>query len=395
LTENVLHHRILQEATDHDMRTADLKQTRRFLVLSAHDYRTPRRASVHFITDELAKRGIARFFSLRYSMLSRYNGDIRDGLDAQANRKEFFNGVECFLWKTWIHPFNTRRNWMRPAENFLFALYSRRVSPVLIEWLKDSDVIIFESGIAPIFFDLACKLNPHAKKIYRASDDLETVNVANYVHRAFERAAPRMNAICLVSSYQAKRVPSGANVYISPHGIDLDIEKLADPSPYGDGEHAVSIGSMLFDPSFFELASHEFPEITFHVIGSGVGPRPGYGPNVKVYGHMKHAETLRYIKHATFGIAPYLSDNIPEYLADSSMKMLQYDFLALPTVCPREVMGSYRSRFGYTAGDRASIIAAINAARVAPHVRTRRCLSWSEVTDRLLDPDAFPDTAVA
>lgn len=42
-----------------------------YLVLSAHDYRTPRRASIHFITDELAKRGDTRFFSLRYSLLSR------------------------------------------------------------------------------------------------------------------------------------------------------------------------------------------------------------------------------------------------------------------------------------------------------------------------------------
>ncbi|HHW4680980.1 MAG TPA: GumK N-terminal domain-containing glycosyltransferase, partial [Xylella taiwanensis] len=46
-----------------------------YLILSAHDYRTPRRASIHFITDELAKRGDTRFFSLRYSWLSRFKKD--------------------------------------------------------------------------------------------------------------------------------------------------------------------------------------------------------------------------------------------------------------------------------------------------------------------------------
>ncbi len=34
-----------------------------YLVLSAHDYRTPRRANIHFITDQLALRGTTRFFS--------------------------------------------------------------------------------------------------------------------------------------------------------------------------------------------------------------------------------------------------------------------------------------------------------------------------------------------
>lgn len=33
-----------------------------YLVLSAHDFRTPRRANIHFITDQLALRGTTRFF---------------------------------------------------------------------------------------------------------------------------------------------------------------------------------------------------------------------------------------------------------------------------------------------------------------------------------------------
>ena len=41
----------------------------RYLVLSAHDYRTARRTSLHFIADELARRGRLRFFSLRDSRL--------------------------------------------------------------------------------------------------------------------------------------------------------------------------------------------------------------------------------------------------------------------------------------------------------------------------------------
>ncbi len=48
-----------------------------YLVITAHDYRTPRRMTMHFIADELARRGTTRFFSLRYSALSRLRPDGR------------------------------------------------------------------------------------------------------------------------------------------------------------------------------------------------------------------------------------------------------------------------------------------------------------------------------
>ena len=68
--------------TSDTARTRDPAAPGRFLVLSAHDYRTPRRANIHFITDELATRGHTRFFSLRYCTLSRWKNDIRLPLDA-------------------------------------------------------------------------------------------------------------------------------------------------------------------------------------------------------------------------------------------------------------------------------------------------------------------------
>jgi 2-beta-glucuronyltransferase len=151
---------------------------------------------------------------------------------------------------------------------------------------------------------------------------------------------------------------------------------------------------MLFDAGFFVVASHAFPQVTFHLIGSGQGRVAGYGDNVLVYDDMEYAKTIRYIKHADFGIAPYVSDDVPVYLADSSLKMLQYDFFALPTVCPHSVTGDYASRFGYFPGDAKSIVAAIRAAMAAPHERSRKILNWEQVTDRLLDPGAFADARI-
>ena len=99
-------------------------------------------------------------------------------------------------------------------------------------------------------------------------------------------------------------------------------------------------------------------------------------------------------RHADIGIAPYRSESVPGYLADTSMKLIQYDFLAVPAVCPHSVTGDYASRFGYTPGDGVSVEQAITRALNAPREASRRHLSWSEVTDRILEPSAFPDTEV-
>lgn len=365
-----------------------------FLVLSAHDFRSPRKANIHFISQQLANRGQVRFFSLRFSQLSRFTSDPRLALAARGNRIERHEQVDCYLWKTMIHPFNTRRRWLRVAETVMYQWYRMTASPVLREWIRDADVILFESGIAPLFFDLAKSLNPTARTLYIASDDLDTIGVASFVKRAFQRAAPRFSQIRLPSASLAHSIPSTENLRLIPHGIDHRLAEDASPSPYGGGVHAVSVGSMLFDPLFFVEASRRFPDVHFHIIGCGQPAHPGYGSNVTVYGEMPHQETVNWIRHADIGIAPYKSEQVPAYLADTSMKLIQYDFLGVPAVCPTAVVGDYTSRFGYRPGDGDSIEAAVQKALGAPRGPSRRHLDWSEVTDRLLVPERFEDTEI-
>lgn len=367
----------------------------RYLVLSAHDYRSPRKANIHFIARELAKRGETRFFSLRYSLLSRHKGDPRLSLDRHANRIEKLDGVECYLWKTPIHPFNTRRPDLRKLEDLMFRGYVALASRVLKRWLAEADVVVFESGVAPIFFELTKRLNPKARTIYIASDDLDTIEVAEFVKEAFRNAAPRMDTIRVPSRTLVDTIPSRGNIALVPHGIDHKLSSDPSPSPYSDALNAVSVGSMLFDPSFFAEASHRFPNVHFHIIGCGQPHHPSYGPNVTVYDEMPHEETVRYIRHADIGIAPYRSEAVPAYLADTSMKLIQYDFFGVPAVCPHAVVGSYTSRFGYKPGDGVSVEQAVKQALQAPHESSRKHLSWSEVTDRILAPAEFDDARIS
>ncbi len=370
-------------------------RTPRYLLISAHhDYRTARRSSVHFIGDELAKRGHLDFFSMRYSRLSKHKDDFRSALDERANQVEIHQGVQCFLWKTPLHPVNLHYHWLRPLERLLFALYRSCPPAILQDWILQADVIFYESGIAPIHFDLAKRLNPRARHIYLCNDDLHTIDAADYAVRTLDRVAPLMDALILVARDMANSLPPSANVFVVPHGMDTSLHALGDPSPYGPGIHVASIGSMLFDAEFVIIASNAFPSLTFHIIGSGHPRDARYGPNVLVYDHMAYNKTIRYIKHAQIGIAPYAGATVPSYLMDSSMKMMQYDFFGLPTVCPESVTGPFTGRFGYVPGDGASIRAAITRALHAPRIRTRNILSWSEVTDRHLQPGAFADTSL-
>ncbi len=383
----------LNEITAH---TPKIPDGNVYLVLSAHDYRSPRRANIHFITSELAKRGHTRFFSLRYSHLSKYTSDPRLSLDYAANQIGLYKGVECYLWKTPIHPFNTRRRWLRPLETLMYNWYSNGYNQVLRNWIEEATVILLESGVAPVFFDLIKELNPNAKILYRASDALETINVAEYVNKTFSRIASQLTTIALPSKALAETIPSKHNLAFVPHGIDHSVAQQADPSPYGPGTHAVSVGSMLFDPDFFVHAAKRFPDITFHIIGSGQASHPDYGDNVKIYGEMPFAKTLCYIKHADLGIAPYSSNNMPAYLRDTSMKLIQYDFFEIPAICPFYIAADYPNRFGYNIGDGDSIEAAIKRALhpTAPLV-AQRVLSWGEVTERMLQPKLYRDTEMS
>lgn len=364
--------------------------TDRYLVLTAHDYRSPRKAGMHFIAAELAKMGKTRFFSLRYSFLSRFKHDPRISLDDQANKIVTHNGVECYLWKTPIHPIR-----VRPFESMMYHAYSLGWNRILRDWIRDSTVIFLESGVAPVFFDLIKQLNPTARIIYRASDALDTIDVAQYVHQTFARIAQKLDTIVLPSKALADSIPSKHNLAFVPQGIDHSIETKTDPSPYGEGIHAVSLGSMLFDPHFFIAASKRFPHMHFHVIGSCQPHQPDYGDNVHVYDEMPFEKTLPYIKHATLGIAPYSSVNLPAYLRDTSLKLTQYAFFGLPAICPHFIAADYPNRFGYSIGDEESIAAAINKALApATPFPKRNVFSWKEVTERMLRPEEFADTKV-
>ena len=191
-------------------------------------------------------------------------------------------------------------------------------------------------------------------------------------------------------------MPPGLRLSYVPHGFNHDVFQVQTTSPYADPVNAVSVGSMLFDDKFFKTACRAFPGVKFHIIGGGRRSLSVNEPNAIVLPEMAFHETIRYIVHASVGIAAYDNAVTPYYLSDTSMKLAQYAYAGLNSVCPLFAAGGKPGRFGYESSDPSSIVAALRAALTIPRIHhdASEFLRWPDVTDRILSPSQFPDTAM-
>ena len=354
------------------------------LILSAHDYRTDRQANMHFIADSLQKKYNVSFFSLRFSFLSLLKGDYRWKLNKEANVVVRYKGIDCYLWRSIIHFFSLKFSRLNRLERLFSRYYCLSAPLVLKNWIRQADYIIFESGTAALFTAYAKKLNAKAKLIYLASDLLETINAAHSVQVAFKESAYLFDTIAITSPRMRNHFPAKNNVIYVPHGIDSAIRLLDVKCPFNGGVNAISIGSMLFDSDFFNFAATFFPNIKFHIIGSGSRPWRNCPANIIWYEEMPFLHTIAFMKYADFGIAPYFSEKVHPYLADTSMKLMYYDFFGLPSVCPNALADGYPMRFGYESNHTPSIAAAISSALASRRISSAMTRSWDEVVSQLI-----------
>ncbi|WP_156680259.1 hypothetical protein [Sphingomonas profundi] len=369
----------------------------RVVFLSAyHDYRTPKKASIQQVADGLVRAGYdVSFVSTRFSHLSKLTGDSRLFLWDRANRVEMVDGVRCYLWRTLAHPFASRSGLLNRVMDAIYPLYARLSDRTVDGLFRAADFIIIESSVAAISLRRIKALNPQAKVIYYATDRLDTVGAHPFIRRRLVEDAALVDHVCLRSPKMVEDfLWAGDRLFRAEFGINADDFANVGPSPYPAGLSAIAVGSMLFDADFFRLVAPRVPEVQFHVIGCGTSfDAP---PNVTVHAEMKFRDTLPYVKHATIGIAPYRPAPGVEYLAESSLKLAQYELLALPAVCPDFAVGDNPTRSGYTPGDAALMEAAVRRAlAMAGAVAPRRFLSWDEVAERVLRPQDHPEARLS
>jgi 2-beta-glucuronyltransferase len=187
-----------------------------YLLISGHDFRTPRKANVHFIADELARRGKTRFFSVGFSLLSKLKRDPRVSLWDRANKSEHFNGADAYLWRSFLHPFNLRKKWLAPITAAWFRVYRYSAPAVLRQWIEESNTIIIESGMGIIFVNLIRTINPTAQILSLASDALETIGCDEFLRDELARLAASFDGVRIPSVKLVAEFPPHTRLHLPP-----------------------------------------------------------------------------------------------------------------------------------------------------------------------------------
>lgn len=356
----------------------------RYLFMSGHDVRNLRKTSVLFIADQLRRHGSVRFLSIGYSKTSRLRHDPRTRLDDRANRVEHIDGIEAFLQKTPVHPFRLPLVDSWPMSRWWMERHARSLPPAMRQWIVESEVIFLEAGLSLIYFAEIKRLNPDAAVIYLASDLLSTIGCSIHLESILAEISSSFDLIVIRSSHLRSAFPEDAAILLLPAAVEPR-DETATVSPYAHGVNAVSVGSMIFDADVFRTLCARVPEVHFHVIGSGVPGSRLAAPNLTFYGEMAFADTRRYIDHADVGIAPYRQDPSGAYLADTSLKLIQFSAAGVPAVCPTFAQGAKPYRFGYTVGDEASIEAAFRAGLACGRFTPIPAPTWHDVSDQLVE----------
>lgn len=358
-----------------------LGERARILIISRHDYRTARKASVHFLAQKMAEQGHdVSFLSIGYSWISRLRSDSRTHLFHRANQWETVDGLRACLWRSSWHP--VKLPIPGALVRWLYNVWASTPFPALEETAGEADVVIVESGIAPALLPRIRSAAPGARIVYRATDLLATAGVPDCIEDMLQDAQRHVDLVVVVARAMLPHFDgfSCPKLFI-PHGVDLQSMRRPTDNPYADGNNAVTVGSMLFDMSAMQALAEGMPHFTFHMIGTPKGVFPS---NVIQYGEMSFERTLPYLHHADVGIAAYLPAADSEYLADSSLKLMQYAAIGLPAICPSFAVGSYPLRFGYDPEVPGDIVHAFSRAAMAWRhpVATK---DWHDVAEELVE----------
>jgi len=360
------------------------------VVVSQHYLESRRQAGMHFLARAFRGAGWdVLFLTVGISWVSRLRRDHRFAYPVlqEANRvKEVEPGLASFVWLRPWHPVDLRFRIANVLARPLFRTYGNARLGEAEPLIRGADVVLFESTSGIMLFDQIKRLNPDARFVYRVADDLRVIGTSPVVLDAEVSAAPRFDLISVSGRVLLGRFAGCDNVIFHRHGIEKSVFDRESDDPYRNipGCHAVSIGGTLFDLDALLAAGELYPDWTFHVFGWTHGDLRR--ANIRVYSEIPFEKTIPYLKHADVGLALYRYQRGAEYLADSSLKMIQYTYCRLPIVAPEFAKApEWRHVFGYRSGDRDSIRMALERARGYDRDMIDRSAirSWDELVSEL------------
>ena len=356
------------------------------VLISGHDAVSDRKTGFHFWADILDRRGVnVDFITVGSSPVSLLKKGGKQLVRPFNRWVPISKRLRKFTWMPPFHPVNFGHKILNMFSWPVFTLYPRMM-PRDLKTLRDADVFIVESGSGPLLVPTFARNNPKAKFIYNFSDRSGVVDFHPYVVRQTEKNLPHFSMIRLNAAIVANDFPDGAPTCYVPQAIDKALFDRPWPNPYATPRNVISIGDMLFDASSVSIMAKNFPDWTFHLFGKGA-KLPQELPNVRQYGERPYDEIVPYLKHADIGIAPYSNaQKETDYLSQSSLKLVQYTYCALPIVTPQFAASHRDHAFGYTPGVESTIVYAFEKAMQCDRngIDRSSVQDWTQMIDTML-----------
>jgi 2-beta-glucuronyltransferase len=350
-----------------------------------------RKNSVIFLAEALARLGWkVDVVTAQLSLLSRLAGvpRLRQIPTSQCNRwLQQTDQISNFVWIPILHPATTPFKPLDRLATPLFHLYPYLLPHAVRERVREAQLVIIESCSAVLLFPLLKKLAPDARFVYRASDSLEAVDMHPMLGRAAIETAPDYDLFTSPSHRLLATFPAGINKCHVPQGLEKALFDASAPAPFpGSGPNAVVAGDMMFDLESFELMVKNFPGVKFHVFGRMKLEGFGTYANLVHHGEVPFETLVGHLLYADLGIAPYLDRPEVHYLAESSLKLIQYTYAQLPILAPYFCRGDLEHVRVYNPGNEGSIIKALNQALSVNRQTIDRSgvLDWNKVAVEML-----------
>ncbi len=137
---------------------------KKVVLVTGHYLLSKRRAGFHWLARSYHRAGWeVMFFTGAISRLSRLRRDhrLRYGLLHQANRAVHVEkGLWSYVWYTPFHAATVRWPWLERATSGWFSRYGDLPVGAAEEFVRQADLVIFESTPAIMLFDQVRRLAP-------------------------------------------------------------------------------------------------------------------------------------------------------------------------------------------------------------------------------------------
>jgi 2-beta-glucuronyltransferase len=363
------------------------------VLISAHYCKSKRKAGFHWLAQTFWEQGHSiTFVTTGISWLSYLIHDHRlqyKSLRREANRlvqieDRYFSYVYFPLWHPIAMPLSSLEHIVKPLWD-KYPLFP--IDPLFVEKVHQADMVIYESMNGLFLFDRLSKLNPAAKKVYRASDDIRTHRSTS--QRLIEIEESLLDKFDLISvphkTLIEGKFKNFSNAKLQYHGVATSLFDAPSASPYTHSPNCVFVGVSLLDENFIDIASSEFPECTFTIIGPFSAKTQK--SNVKYTSEIPFEETVPYIKHADIGLITLLKKNQHASSFSDTLKVHQYRYAGLPIVAPDFIDIHRDNSFYYTPDDAESIVEAMKSALGALKSKNSKSEinDWNVVVQQIIE----------